>query len=34
MATIHLAQDFTAQITEIISPSSINNCGGLYLGNY
>ncbi len=33
MACIHFAEDFTTQISEIISPS-INGVGGLYLGNY
>jgi len=32
MASIHFAEDFTSQISEIICPSK-NGSGGLYLGN-
>lgn len=32
MASIYLAEDFTSQISEIISPTSYA-IGGLYLGN-
>jgi hypothetical protein len=33
MATIHFAEDYSSQISEIIAPKAKGYAGGLYLGN-